>query len=223
MSYANCVVVMAGGKGKRLGPLTKQLPKPLIPFEGKPIIVKVMENFEKSGFSTFILTLKYKKELIKSYFSQGAHSFNVAWVEEAKFLGSAGSLGLLREQINQTFFVCNCDTLIHHDFKKILSYHKKKKALATIVGSRNKYVFPYGVLEMNKGYLASIKEKPKFDLLINTGLYIFEPEVISLIQPVEFLDMDQLFKRIIKKGRIAVYSLDQGWIDLGDNIERARN
>jgi dTDP-glucose pyrophosphorylase len=214
-TLTNPVVIMAGGRGERLDPFTKILPKPLIPIGDKPIIGKIMNNFNKSGFSNFILTLNYKKEMIKMYFKENESSYKVQWVEEDDFLGTAGGIGLLKNLVNETFFVCNCDTIIEGDFKNILAWHKAEKALITIIGCHKEMVIPYGILDMENGGLKSINEKPMYDFVINTGMYIMEPEVMSYIPVKQKLDMNTLIGSVMKHGKVAVYPIYEGWLDLG--------
>jgi dTDP-glucose pyrophosphorylase len=211
----NSVVIMAGGKGTRLDPFTKILPKPLIPFGDKPIAEVIMDNFNKHGFTRFILTLNYKKEIIKMYFKENKSSYDITWVEEEEYLGTAGSLGLLKDKITETFFVCNCDILLTSDFRRILLWHKSEGAIATLVGCHKEMVIPYGTLEINEGVLKAINEKPTFDLIINTGVYIMEPEVLKLISIGERLDMNHLLERAMKHGKVTVYPVAEGWFDIG--------
>jgi NDP-sugar pyrophosphorylase family protein len=214
-SLTNHVVIMAGGKGERLDPFTKILPKPLIPFGDKPIIERIMDNFNKYGFVNFILTLNYKKELIKMYMRENQFPYNVEWIEEDDYLGTAGSLGHLKDKLKETFIVCNCDILLESDFRNILLWHKGEKALVTLVGCHKEMVIPYGTLEMDDGRLKTINEKPTQDIVINTGVYIMEPEVISLITPGERVDMNHLIERAQRKGKITVYPICDGWFDIG--------
>lgn len=212
----NIVVIMAGGKGERLDPFTKILPKPLIPLGDKPIIEKIMNNFNKYGFSNFILTLNYKKELIKMYLSENRFPYDIEYVEEDdKFLGTAGSIGFLKDKVKETFFVSNCDVMLESDFRNILLWHKGENALVTMIGCHKEMVIPYGTLEVDGGSLKAINEKPTFDMIINTGIYIMEPEVLSLILPGEHLDMNHLAERAMKKGKVSVYPICDGWFDIG--------
>lgn len=215
-SISNPVVIMAGGKGERLDPFTKILPKPLIPFGDKPIIEKIMGNFNKYGFTNFILTLNYKKEIIKMFLMENQFPYNIECVEEpSEYLGTAGGLGLLKDKLKETFFVSNCDVIIDSDFKNILLSHKGDKALMTLIGCHKEMIVPYGTLEVDGGRLKSINEKPSFDMIINTGVYIMEPEVLKLILPGERLDMDELIVRATKEGKVTVFPVCDGWFDLG--------
>jgi dTDP-glucose pyrophosphorylase len=211
----NPIVIMAGGKGERLDPFTRILPKPLIPIGDKPIVEKIMDGFSEHGFADFILTLNYKKEMIKSYFRENRPSYNVEWVEEESYLGTAGSLRLLKDKVKETFYVCNCDVIVQHNFSNILLWHKGERAIITMIGCHKEMVIPYGTLSMDNGKLQFINEKPVFDLIINTGVYLMEPEVLSYIEPDEKIDMNQLIERVLAKGKVTVYPISDGWFDVG--------
>lgn len=211
---SNPVVIMAGGKGTRLDPLTKILPKPLIPLGDKPIVEIIMENFRKHGFSKFYLVVNYKKELIKAYFNDESVT-GIECVEEHVFLGTAGGLRLLRKKLDQTFFVMNCDIILESELDRILSWHKTEKALMTLVGSHREMVIPYGLIECANGGFQRIKEKPVIDMVINTGAYVMEPEVLEYIKKDEFIDMNHLIERVAAKGKVSVYPVYNGWFDTG--------
>jgi dTDP-glucose pyrophosphorylase len=211
------VVVMAGGKGTRLDPFTKILPKPLIPLEGKPILEHVLFGFNKSGFSNFKLILNYKKEMIKLFLSDNKYPFKVEVIDEEQFLGTAGGLSLIKSKMEQTFVLTNCDTILSGNTSKILEYHRENKNIITLVGSHKEIAIPYGVLKFKDGVLNMIDEKPKFDLFINAGTYILEPAIFEWVPDNEFLNMDQLIAKIIKKfpQKVGVYPHWEGWFDIG--------
>ena len=211
------VVVMAGGKGTRLDPFTKILPKPLIPLEGVPIIEHILFGFNKSGFFDFKLILNYKKEMIKLFLSEHNYPFKIEIVEEEKFLGTAGGLCLLKNKIKNTFILTNCDTILSGNTSKILEWHQGSDNIITLVGSHKEVPIPYGVLKFKDGYLDAIDEKPKLDLFINTGTYILEPEIFEWVDDDEFLDMDQLIAKVVKKfpKKVGVFPHWEGWFDIG--------
>lgn len=213
----NPVVIMAGGKGTRLDPFTKILPKPLIPLGNKPIIEHIMDHFYKNGFSKFILILNYKKEMIKMYFNENKQPYELEYVEEENYLGTAGGLSLLKHRLNNTFIVTNCDTILEGDYRDFFNWHLERKNLMSIVGSHREITVPYGVLSMENGSLIEINEKPKFDLFINTGTYVFEPDILDIAGNKEYLDMDKLISRIKRahKDRIGVYPYWGKWFDIG--------
>ncbi|KJR42235.1 nucleoside-diphosphate-sugar pyrophosphorylase [Candidatus Magnetoovum chiemensis] len=213
--HNNQVVIMAGGIGTRMEPFTKILPKPLIPVNNKPIIEHIMERFYRFGFGKFIYTLNYKKEYMKLYLKENDYSYEIDWVEEPDYLGTAGSLSLLKDKINDTFFVTNCDSLLDIDLNDAFKWHKEHEAAMTIIGCHNEFKIPFGVLEMTNGRLNNILEKPIHDNIINTGVYIIEPHVISSIPEATPIDMNRLINIVMEKEKVSVYSIYEGWFDIG--------
>lgn len=213
--YPNYVVVMAGGKGTRLDPFTRIFPKPLVPVGNKPVIEIIMDRFYHSGFYNFIYTLNYRKEYIKIFLKENSFPYKINYVEENNFLGTAGSLALLKDKLDDTFFVSNCDSLLEVDFEDILKWHKEEKSAVTIIGCYNEVKIPFGVLELNHGRLDKILEKPMHEVIINTGVYVMEPSVISYIPKGKSIDMNQLIEKVAKKNKIGVYPIHTGWFDIG--------
>lgn len=211
----NQVVVMAGGKGTRLDPFTKILPKPLIPIGNKPVIEIIMERFYHSGFHRFIYTLNYKRDYIKLFLKENDFPYEIDWVEEDDFLGTAGSLSLLEEKVKDTFFMTNCDSLLEVDFDKVLAWHKENKAAVTVVGCYNEIKIPFGVLTMSNGKLENISEKPVHDTIINTGVYVMEPHVVSYVPQNGKMDMNELLAKVIDREKVSVYPIYGGWLDIG--------
>jgi len=209
------VVIMSGGKGVRLDPFTKILPKPLIPIGDKPIIEIIMEKLYSYGFHNFILTLNYKKEYIKMFIRENMFPFSVTWVEEKEYMGSAGSLSLLRDSLNESFIITNCDTILNADYLDIMNWHRTYNNLITIVGCHEEVKIPYGILEMKDGTLANFIEKPNYDFLINTGFYVLEPEVLPLLPDDKPTDMNVLIRAASERGRVSVYPVHKGWHDVG--------
>lgn len=214
-SFSNPVVIMAGGKGTRLDPFTKILPKPLIPIGEKPVIEIIMERFSSHGFQNFFFTLNYKKEYIKMFLKENNFPYKIDWIEESEFMGTAGSLSMLEGIIKETFFVTNCDIIMSASYMDILQWHKKYNNLITLIGCHKEVKIPYGILEMDNGELRSFVEKPNYDVLINTGVYVIEPEVISLIPKNNYMDMNILIEMAGKKGKVSVYPIHDGWFDIG--------
>jgi NDP-sugar pyrophosphorylase family protein len=224
----NPVVIMAGGKGTRLDPFTKILPKPLIPIGNKPVIELIMEKFYQCGFNRFIYSLNYKKEYIKLFIKESNFPYIIDFVEEEDFLGTIGCLSLMKDKIDKTFFVTNCDSLMDVDYKSILDWHKEHDASLTIVGSHNEFRIPFGVLEMSDGRLEKILEKPVHDMIVNTGVYVIEPHVLSYVPDNKLFDMNELIEKILEKEKVTVYPVCEGWFDIGqwkeyqDNLERLK-
>ncbi len=213
--FTNPVVIMAGGKGTRLDPFTKILPKPLIPIGEKPIIEIIMGKFYKQGFQNFIFTLNYKKEYIKIFLRENSFPYKIDWVEEDDFMGTAGSLSLLKDKINEPFFVLNCDIILNADYRDIIKWHKENNNLVTLIGCHKEVKVPYGILELDDGILKSFVEKPNYDVIINTGVYILEPEIIDMIPDNKSINMNTLIEEVSKKGKVSVYPIHDGWMDVG--------
>lgn len=211
----NQVVIMAGGKGSRLDPFTRIFPKPLIPVGNKAAIEIIMDSFSRCGFHRFIYSLNYRKEYLKLFLKEKSFPYEIDLVEEKEFLGTAGSLYSVKDKIDDTFFVVNCDSLLDLDFEDVLNWHREHKAAITIIGSHMEVNIPFGVLEISNGILNKISEKPVHDVFINTGVYVMERNVLSYFSEEKPLDMNQLIDIVAKKEKVGVYPIYKGWFDLG--------
>lgn len=211
------VVIMAGGKGTRLDPFTKILPKPMIPLGDKPIVEVIMDKFFAQGFTSFILTLGYKAEIVRLYFSEeNGRPYQVSFVEEQVPLGTAGSLGLLRDKLKGTFIVTNCDVILEADYNSLLNYHREHEFHLTVLGALREFTIPYGVLRAEDGVLQTVDEKPNFLFLVNTGVYVIEPPILDLVSGTEFIHMTDLMILARKSGfRVGVYPHHGQWFDVG--------
>jgi len=212
------VVIMAGGKGTRLEPFTKVLPKPLVPVHEKPIIEHIIECFTDLGCTEFHLTVNYKSRILKAYFEELQPSYKVHFVEEKEPLGTAGGLRFLDGQFNQPFFVSNCDIIIKANYASLLEFHQKGGYDVTLVASAKEYIIPYGTCELNSsGHLSHINEKPHYDFLVNTGLYVLNPNVLKLIPENRAYHIIHLIKDAKNKGKkVGVFPIDDdAWIDVG--------
>jgi dTDP-glucose pyrophosphorylase len=214
------VIIMAGGQGARLKPLTNILPKALIPIGEKTIIEQIMDNFCEVGCNTFYISINYRAEMIKHYFSTlKSDSYKITFLQENIPLGTAGSLHLLRGKVNSTFFLSNCDILIDQDILDILEYHRSTKNEITIVAALKHYPIPYGILQTScEGLLESITEKPEIILKINSGLYILEPNVLNEIPENEFYHITTLIEKLKKENRrVGVFPVsEKSWKDIGE-------
>lgn len=219
------VVIMAGGKGSRLAPLTNVYPKPLIPIGEKTIVETIMDKFVAHGCHDFYMSVNYKADTIKNYFGFiNNTNYNIHYFQEDKPLGTAGSLRLLKDKINSTFFVSNCDILIEEDYSEILDYHRNNSNELTVVAAVKTFSIPYGTITTGKnGILESIEEKPTLSFKINTGLYILEPSLIDEI-PDEFYHITHLMEKLKSEGRrVGVYPISQNdWKDMGEWSEYLR-
>lgn len=221
----NPVVIMAGGKGTRLYPYTKILPKPLIPIGDFSISEWIIKRFKKYGCENFYFTVNYKKNMIKAYFDELEKDYKISYIEEKKFLGTGGSLYLLKNIIKDTFFLSNCDILVEADYSDILKYHKKNKNKITMVTSLKEYQIPYGVIKLNdNGEVSGTEEKPQIDYLVNTGFYILEPECINDIPENKFFHITDLINQYLKEGKkVGTYPItENAWLDMGEMKEMDR-
>lgn len=213
------VVIMAGGQGTRLRPLTNVFPKPLLPIGGQTIVEDIMDNFVEYGCHKFFLSVNYKAAFIKLYFeSISGNDYQIEYLEETKPLGTAGSLRLLKDKITNTFFVSNCDIIVDDDYAEIVKYHHENKNEITMVAAVKKISIPYGTLETKKdGLLALLQEKPDVTFKINTGFYILEPHLLNEIPDNEFYDITFLIEKLLDENRkVGVFPISEGsWIDVG--------
>lgn len=212
------VVIMAGGKGSRLDPFTKILPKPLIPIGDKPVIEVIMDKFLEYGIKGFIISVNHKAKMIKSYFEDSDGRFNIRYLEEKKPLGTAGALRFLKGKIKEPFLITNCDIIINADINEIVKLHVDKGYDMTLVVSCRHYVIPYGVCEIeNGGILKHINEKPDYDLLVNTGMYIMDKKILNIIPRNKYFDMNDLISSANEKGfKVGVFPIaEDSWIDIG--------
>lgn len=213
------VVIMAGGLGSRLAPLTNIYPKPLIPIGEKTIVESIMDKFVRYNCHDFYMSVNYKADTIKNYFDFISNpEYNVSYFQEDKPMGTAGSLRLLKDKIGSTFFVSNCDILIEEDYANILEYHRSNKNELTVVAAVKTISIPYGtIITGENGLLESIEEKPTLSFKINTGLYILEPSLLNDI-PDEFFHITHLMEKLKAQGRrVGVYPISQNdWKDMGD-------
>jgi len=216
------VVIMAGGKGSRMEPFTKVLPKPLVPVHEKPVIEHIIERFTDIGCSEFHLTLNYKGRIMRAYFEELQPDYKVEFLEEKEPLGTAGSLRFLVGLFNEPFFVTNCDILIDADYPSLYEFHQKGGYDISLVASAKEYVIPYGTCELNsEGHLAHLKEKPSYEFLVNTGLYVLNPKVLEMIPVNQFYNITHLIEEAKKLGsKVGVFPIDDdAWIDMGQWAE----
>ena len=222
------VVIMAGGKGTRLKPFTQILPKPLIPINNKTVLERIIEPFHFSGANNFFLTVNYKARILKAFFEELEPDFKVNFIEEKKPLGTAGSIKNIPKKIKSSFFVTNCDVIFKVDSKEIMNFHNTNNFDITLVASTKEITIPYGVCNTFKnGQLNNIEEKPTFDYLVNTGLYILKPELLKLIPKNKYFDMTDLINAAKKRGKkIGVFPIDENeWVDVGqwEEYEKAKS
>lgn len=218
------VVIMAGGKGVRLYPYTKILPKPLIPIGEIPIVERIIRSHVGMGCSEFYMIVNYRKNMIKSYFSDTEYDFSIQFIDEEQPLGTGGGIKLLENRVNNTFILTNCDIVILEDIQTMLKHHKSSNNDATIICSLKNYTIPYGVVNYDeKGELLSFQEKPQMSFFTNTGYYILEKTVLDYIDEAEKIDMPEILNRMKTDGRkVGIYPIgENSWLDMGqfDSME----
>ena len=213
------VVIMAGGEGTRLAPFTSVLPKPLIPLGDTTVIEVIVDAFRDYGIDDFYLSVNYKSRIIRSYFDELDPPYSVRFLYEDEPLGTAGALYQLAGQLDGDVIVTNCDVIVRADYHDLLQHHRRHGNAITLVVSLKHLSIPYGVCEIdNEGSLKAIREKPAYDLLVNTGLYVFAASVLDLIPPGQRCDVTDLIARAQADGaRVGVYPIgEKAWIDTGE-------
>lgn len=218
-------VVLAGGKGTRLAPFTKILPKPLMPIGEMPILEVLIHQLKYAGVNEVILTVGHLAQLLQAFFNDGSQfGVSIEYSFEDSPLGTAGPLSLI-EGLDNTFMVLNGDVLTTLDFKKLVAYHKKEKAAATISMNVRKVNIDLGVIECNSdNSLHTYIEKPSYEYHVSMGVYVFEPSVLKYIPKGEYLDFPNLVQILLDNNeRVVGYPFDGYWQDLGrrDDYEQA--
>lgn len=213
------VVIMAGGKGTRLKPITNVIPKPLVPVGDKTILEVIMDQFEGIGCKKFYMSVNYKADMMKYYLSQIDHKYDIEFFMEDKPLGTIGSVSLLKGKITTPFFVSNCDSINDQDYRDVYDYHVQNKNDLTIVTMLKSFRIPYGVIETEAdGIMTVLREKPELNYQVNTGVYILNPDCIDEIPTGEFFHITHLMEKIkARGGRVGCFPVSEGsWHDMGE-------
>ena len=216
-AYPNKVVLMVGGLGTRLRPLTENTPKPMLHVGGKPILQTIVEKFASYGFVHIVMCVNYKSHVIQDYFGDGSKfGVNIEYIFEEQRMGTAGALTLLSEQPNEAFFVMNGDLLTNVNFEHLLDYHMDNDSMATMCVREYDFQVPYGVVNIDDGQITSIEEKPIHNFFVSAGIYMLDPKCIDLMPQDEFYDMPTLFERLIgMKENTISFPLREYWLDIG--------
>lgn len=212
------VVIMAGGKGTRLLPYTNILPKPLIPIGEKTITEHIMEHFENYGCKQFYMIINFKKNFIKAYFEDNEDKREINFIEEKEFLGTGGGLSLLKDKVNQSFFMTNCDIIVDIDYSDLMNYHNKHHNIITMVCAKKKVIIPYGIVKCDtQNKRIKLEEKPEYKFDTNTGLYVIDPAFLEFISANTFVHITEVIQKCIAIGKsVGVYSIDEDlWMDMG--------
>lgn len=221
----NLVVIMAGGLGTRLHPLTENCPKPMLKVGKKPILELILESFLSYGFYKFSFAVNYKSDIIKDYFKNGEEfGAQISYLEEEKRLGTAGALSLMQEVPEKSIIVVNGDILTNINFSHLVAYQEEVAADAIMCIREYSLQVPFGVVEFTGKTLNKIIEKPKKTFFVNAGIYMLTPKLLELIPKDEFFDMTNLFEKLIENNyKVSPFSVSDYWIDIGrkDDYERA--
>lgn len=213
------VVIMAGGKGTRLKPITNVIPKPLVPIGDKTILETILNQFEGIGCHKFYMSVNYKADMMKYYLSQLDHKYDIEFFQEDKPLGTIGSVSLLKGKITTPFFVSNCDSINEQDYRDVYDYHVENHNDLTIVTMVKTFKIPYGVIETGEdGLMTALSEKPELTYQVNTGVYILNPSCIDEIPEGEFFHITHLMEKIkARGGRVGCFPVsEQAWKDMGE-------
>ncbi len=229
VQFQTRVVLMAGGLGKRLSPLTDDCPKPMLKVGDKPILEHIVRGFIDCGFNRFSMILHYRGEMIVDYFGDGARfgeGVEIDYFHEEAPLGTAGALALVKERLDESFFVMNADLLTKINFRQLLHFHQEQAAAATMCVHKQSTQIPFGVVNLDGHIIRGIEEKPITEYFVNAGVYVMEPEVLEHIGRHENLDMPDLFNRLIaSKSKTAAFPVREEWLDVGrmEDFKRAQS
>lgn len=213
----NWVVVMAGGLGKRLEPLTSDCPKPMLKIGEKPVLETTLEQFIRQGFSRFCFSVNYKSEQITDYFGDGSRwGAQIHYIHETNRMGTAGSLSLFPFETNEPILIINGDILTKLSFEQLVGFHLEHQAKATIAVATYDYQVPYGVVKANRDRLVGFEEKPVYASFISGGIYVLNPEVLNLIPQNSYFDMNSLFEAMLQNNEpVCIFPIREYWIDIG--------
>ena len=225
--HKNRVVLMVGGLGTRLRPLTDKTPKPMLPVGGKPILQTIVEKFASYGFVNIVMCIGYKSDIIQDFFEDGSRfGVNIEYILEEKRMGTAGALSLLSEEQKpkEPFFVMNGDLLTNLNLESMLEFHLQNEAKATMCVREYDFQVPYGVVNIEDGQIKSIEEKPVHSFFVSAGIYMLDASILEMIPKDEFYDMPTLFDEMIKQeDKTVSFPIREYWLDIGrmDEYEKA--
>jgi len=216
-SQDNWMIIMAGGQGSRLRPLTTGTPKPLLKVGAKPILETIIDNCISYGFKKFYLSVNYKAQMIEDYFGDGSKwGIQIRYLKEKKQTGTAGSLSLLPEIPSKPFIVMNADLVTGLNFQDLINFHLEHRSVATMCVKEYELAVPYGVVGVNDGVIEKIDEKPVHKFFVNAGVYVLDPKVLKFLSGNKPLDMTDLFSKVIDGNQNATaFPIHEYWLDIG--------
>jgi len=213
----NKVVLMVGGLGTRLRPLTENIPKPMLKVGNKPILQTIVEKFAEYGYTNIVMCVNYKSQIIQDYFGNGSEfGVSIEYVLEDQRMGTVGALSLLKDKPNEPFFVMNGDLLTNVNFEHLHDFHISNNSEGTMCVREYDFQVPYGVVNIDESRILSIEEKPTHKFFVSAGIYMLSPEVFDYIPQNEFYDMPTLFDKLIKENKNVIsFPLREYWLDIG--------
>lgn len=221
----NIVVLMAGGLGARLRPLTEDTPKPMLTIGKRPILETILLNFMEHGFRRFYVSVNYKAEMVTEHFGDGSRwGAEIRYLRESKRMGTAGAIGLLPESPKSPIIVMNGDLLTKVNFSSLLDFHRDHRAAATMCVREYDMQVPYGVVKLDDHRLLAVEEKPIQRFFVNAGIYVLSPETVAMIPRGEAYDMPALFATLVDdRKETAVFPIREYWLDIGHlaDLEKA--
>lgn len=222
----NRAVIMAGGEGRRLRPLTESIPKPLMRVGGKPLLEILIERLRQSGIVEILVALHHKPDMIREQLGDGSRlGVRLDYVEEPIPLGTMGALTLVRERLDYPFFVVNGDILTKCDFRAMWEFHRERSGLAMTVGvSLHQVEIPYGEFTLKGTQVLKVDEKPRKEFPVNAGIYVLDPSVVEVIPRERYFDATDLIRLLLAQGRpVAAYLIREYWLDVGrhPDLEKA--
>ena len=212
------VLIMAGGLGIRLRPITNRIPKPMIKINGVPILEKIINNFKDDGFKTFYISTFYKSERILNYFKDGSKwGINIKYLNEKFPLGTAGSLSLIPKKEKGPIIIANGDVLTKMSPSSLLDFHKNKNNDLTITSINYNHQLPFGSITIKNNKISKLVEKPETTYKVNAGIYVINKEIYKKVEKNKNISMTELIKKLLlKKKKISVFPIYESWEDLGD-------
>ena len=213
----NKAILMGGGLGTRLRPLTQNTPKPMLKVGDKPILQTIVEKFADYGYRDIVMCVNYKSDIIQEYFGDGSKfGVSIEYVLEEKRMGTAGALSLLKEKPKEPFFVMNADLLTNVNFEHLHDFHVSNNSMGTMCVQYYDFQVPYGVVNIENTKILSVKEKPTHKFFVNAGIYMLSPEILNYMPKNEFYDMPNFFEKLISENEnIISFPLREYWLDIG--------
>jgi NDP-sugar pyrophosphorylase family protein len=216
-SYSHSMIIMSGGRGTRLLPLTENCPKPMLEIGGKPILEIIIEKAKLEGFKHFTLAVHYLAHIIEDYFGDGKKiGVRIDYIRETVPLGTAGPLSLIETPPTSNFIVTNADVLSQMKYSDLLSFHINQDAHATMAVNLHKWQHPFGIVKLDGMVIEGFDEKPIFTSYINSGIYALSPAALTYLDVGKYCDMPDLFMKLRSHNKnIRAYPIHESWRDVG--------